>query len=397
MQPTASNNDRITSVDFLRGVIMIIMAIDHVRDFFHETAFTADPLSLDTPSVFFTRWITHFCAPVFLFLSGMSAWLSRNRKLTNYAEPGRSLLRRDDKTSFLIKRGLFIALFDGVVMSLILTFNPNYNVILLTTLWAIGCSMILLGLVLKISPKLILPLGLLLFFGHDAVTTWLRSGNEVGNGFLRVLFTGVYFTPITPVHVVGFLYAILPWAGVMFLGYAAGPLLNDKRKMFTIGAALLLFFIVVRFINLYGDIPWQSQTTTVKNFMAFINTSKYPPSMLFLSMTLSIACIFLALTRNTQNAFQRFASVYGRVPFFFFVMHFLLAHLLVVIVFFATGHTTAQIPNDDTLIWFRPRAFGFSLPVMYAIWFGVVLALYYPCRWFYDYKRTKDLAWLKYV
>src|SRR6476469_7282694 len=164
MQKELTTRARITSVDYARGVIMIIMAIDHVRDYLHATAYTADPLNVatTTPQLFFTRWITHFCAPAFLFLSGMSAFLSAQNKDLPTA------------STFLIKRGVFIALFDVIIMSFLLTFNPNYNMTLLTTLWAIGCSMILLGLVLKLSPKLILPIGIILFLGHDAMTTWLR-------------------------------------------------------------------------------------------------------------------------------------------------------------------------------------------------------------------------------
>lgn len=387
MTASISTTNRIRSVDYLRGVIMLIMAIDHVRDFFHVTAQTADPLNVDTttPALFFTRWITHFCAPTFLFLSGVSIYLSsRNKSLA-------------ESSTFLIKRGLFIALFDVLIMSLIMSFNPHYNFVFITVLWAIGCSMILTGLVLKISSKLILPLGLLIFFGHDIMTGWLQGDPQAGNGLVRSLFTGIYFLPLDKTHTLAFLYSIVPWTGVMMLGYAVGPILNHTRKLLWLGIGLLVLFVVLRGINVYGDRPWVTHDSSLKNILAFLNTSKYPPSLQFLCMTLSGTCIFLALAKNPNNAFEKFASVYGRVPFFFFVLHFLLAHILCVIAFYATGHTNTEIADPNTGIWFRPREFGFSLPIMYAVWLFVVLVLYYPCKWFYDMKKKNPSAWLRYL
>ena len=377
---------RILAVDYLRGIVMIIMALDHVRDYFHISAQTADPLDLNTttPLLFFTRWITHFCAPVFVFLSGVSAYLSgRNKPIKTVS-------------SFLIKRGLWLAVVDIVVMTFILTFNPHYNFIMLTTLWAIGCSMIVLGLVLKLSPKLVLPLGILLFLGHDLSTDFIPQQGG-GTGLLKVLFS-IYILPVSKTHVIGFFYAILPWTGAMMLGYAFGKYVADRKKLMVAGLSLILLFIALRWINVYGDsAPWHEQRDAGYTILSFINTTKYPASLQFLCMTLGPAMLLLAALQAKRSAFLEVASVYDRVPFFYFVLHFLLAHLLLVLAFFLTGHTANEIVDPAVPFYFRPQHFGFSLPAVYGIWLTVVLIMYYPCKWFFAYKRQHKEWWLHYL
>lgn len=384
--PTEIKKDtrRILSVDYLRGIIMIIMALDHVRDYFHVTAQTAGPLDLNTttPQLFFTRWITHFCAPVFVFLSGVSAYLSGRNKPLHVV------------SSFLIKRGLWLAVVDIVVMTFILTFNPHYNFIMLTTLWAIGCSMIILGLVLKISPTLVLPVGLLIFLGHDLSAYFIP---QQGAGLLKVLFS-VYILPIDKTHLIGFFYGILPWTGAMMLGYAFGKYIGDKRKVILAGITLLALFFILRVINSYGDpAPWHVQRNAGFTLLSFINTTKYPASLQFLCMTLGPALLLLSVLQNKRSSFLAFASVYGRVPFFYFVLHFLLAHILLVIIFFLSGYGFHDIVDPAVPFYFRPQHFGFGLPVVYGIWLFIVLAMYYPCKWFYKYKRAHTEWWLRYL
>jgi uncharacterized membrane protein len=379
---------RLPQIDVVRGLAMVVMALDHVRDFFHITAQTANPLDLNTttPFLFFTRWITHFCAPTFLFLSGVSAFLSGRSKALPIV------------SRFLILRGLWIVLVDFMVISLALTFNPNYNLVMLTVLWAIGCSMMLLGLILRISPKLVLPLGLLLFLTHDYIGLHTAAATGPFSGLSKVLFNGIYVAPVGADHAIAFLYAVLPWAAVVFLGYGTGRWIQDRKKVVFAGVALLALFLVLRALNQYGDPqPWSRQPTVLWSLLSFVNTTKYPPSLQFLSMTLSASLLFMAAVWTRQNWFQRFTTVYGRVPFFYYVLHLILAHLFVVLAFYATGHTNAQIIDPKSPFWFRPQVFGFSLPVTYLVWLTVVLLLYYPCRWFDRYKRTHQQWWLRYL
>ncbi|WP_018612122.1 DUF1624 domain-containing protein [Segetibacter koreensis] len=388
MVTAAIPKKRILSVDVLRGLVMIVMALDHVRDFFHISAQTADPLDLGTttPILFFTRWITHFCAPTFVFLSGVSAYLSAENKTLQTV------------SSFLMKRGLWLVIVDLVLISFALTFNPSYNLVMLTVFWAIGCSMIFLGLILKITPKLVLPLGLLIFISHDLVSAANIPAGGTAEFALKVLFTGIYVIPVTPSHFIGFFYAIVPWSGVMFLGYGLGNHIRNRKTLFILGISLLLLFFLLRFINQYGEPkPWQLQGNFLNTILSFVNTTKYPPSLQFLSMTLGVALLLLACIPNSSSRFNKIISVYGRVPFFYFVMHLFLAHLLLVGAFFITGHTTQEIRDTASPILFRPRDFGFSLPIVYLVWISVVLVLYYPCKWFYKYKVNSKKWWLRYL
>jgi uncharacterized membrane protein len=388
MDTNLQTERRIQSVDFVRGLIMVIMALDHVRDFFHATSLTADPTDLNTttPALFLTRWITHFCAPTFLFLSGVSAYLSMRNK------------SRSSSGIFLIKRGLWLVVADAVVMTFALSFNPHYNFIFLTVLWAIGWSMVLLGLFVRFAPRLILPVGLILYFGHNLFPLLHVPPDTFGGKFLRILFTGLVIEPIDQSHVVGFIYSILPWTAVMLLGFWFGRYITDKTKIFWTGVGLLALFVIVRMINMYGDpFPWQGQHSSLFTFFSFINTTKYPPSLLFLSMTLGPVLILLSQLGMKNSPLKEFVMTYGRVPLFFFILHFLLAHLLLIPVFYLTGHTNAEIVHPQSSFYFKPLGFGFDLPVVYLVWIIVVLLLYYPNRWFYRYKMEHNNWWLRYL
>jgi uncharacterized membrane protein len=379
---------RILSIDVLRGIVMVIMALDHVRDFFHASAQTANPLDLHTttPLLFFTRWLTHFCAPTFVFLSGVSSSISSRKK------------SRHEASLFLIKRGLWLLLVDFVVMSFALTFDPAFHFVMLTVLWAIGCSMIVMGGLLRISRKLLLPVGLLLFFGHDAFSNGAQAATGFGGSLLKVLFNGGYILPVNTTHLIGFLYPVLPWTGVMLLGYVAGPFVTNKKLLGLLGIGMILLFLILRGFHLYGEpVPWSRQKDLLYTLLSFINTTKYPPSLQFLLMTLGPALLLLAILPERATAFQRWVRVYGRVPFFYYVVHFFLAHLLLVVLFFASGHTLQEIADLKSPFLFRPHDFGISLPYVYLVWIFVVLAMYYPCRWFYEYKLTHRKWWLSYL
>ncbi len=391
---TVTLSKRILSIDILRGLVMIIMALDHTRDFFHIGAMTGDPLNPDTTTgmLFFTRWITHFCAPTFVFLSGLSAYLSAQRKTPAQA------------SSFLLKRGLWLILIEIVVITFGLTFNPSYNFIILQVIWAIGSSMVFLALASRISYKTVLITGLVLVFGHNLFNLFPAPTDQNGGLILKIFFTASgTVVPLSANHLVGVFYAILPWTGVMFVGYGIGAWYKKgyaaerrQRNLLIMGLLTIFVFISLRLINIYGDpAPRKEYHDFFKNLLAFFNVSKYPPSLQYTAMTLGPAMLFLAFTENLSNRFTRITSVYGAVPFFYYVLHFYLLHTLLIVVFFATGHHTKEIIQVPFL--FRPAAFGFSLPIVYLIWICAVASLYLPCRWFKQYKEKHWQWWLSYI
>ena len=395
MENLSVPKQRIISIDILRGIVMLIMALDHVRDFFHITAMTADPLDLQTttPALFFTRWITHFCAPIFVFLSGTSAYLA-SRKRT-----------KKESGLFLIKRGFWLVLVEVIVMTLAITFNPFYNTIIFQVIWAIGWSMVLLGLFSFINFQMIVVIGFLLTFGHNILDFMPAPKSGWEQIVSSLLFTSAdKFMPINQTHFVLDLYAILPWTGIMFLGYAFGTVYKNgattlsRKKMLRLGICVTSFFITLRFINVYGDPShWSHQKNALYTLLSFVNVTKYPPSLLYTCMTIGPAMILLSLLDNAQSHASRVFRMYGAVPFFYYVLHFYLIHLLLVIVFFLSGYSEKDIVNPQAPFLFRPQNFGFHLPVVYLIWLFVIVVLYKPCQWFYRYRSTHRQWWLSYL
>jgi uncharacterized membrane protein len=386
---------RIDAIDLLRGLVMIIMALDHTRDFFHKDAFTDDPLNLatTTPFLFFTRWITHFCAPVFVFLAGTSAYFQSSRKT------------KKELSSFLIKRGIWLLLVEVVIMSFAFSFDIYFGTIALTTIWSIGISMIILGLAIWLPFYAILALGSLIVLGHNSLD------------FYEAAHTGSYSMWYSFLHRPGFyqldsdrsllvLYPFLSWAGLMMLGYCFGKLFTNyqgaqRKKILTVlGISTILLFILLRTINIYGNpAHWATQKTSLFTFLSFINTHKYPPSLLFMCMTIGPAILFLAWAGNIKNKLTKAITVYGCVPFFYYVLHFFLIHFLSMLFFLLRGHSFADglkdIPNIPSK--FIIPGEGYSLAVVYAVWIGVILALYPLCKWFSNYKRTHKQWWLSYL
>jgi uncharacterized membrane protein len=385
---------RITSIDLLRGLVMIIMALDHTRDMYHIPAMTgADPLAplTTTPAIFFTRWITHYCAPTFVFLSGLSAYLSSQKK--NLAEA----------SMFLINRGLWLIIVEMVVVTFGLTFDPKFRFIVWQVIWAIGCSMIILGIVRQLPNKWIVAIGCILFFGHDLLNYANIPQTGTIADVIRALFTTFgSIIPINSTHAIGDFYAILPWTGVMLIGYGIGywfskeyPAEKRKRNLLVSGLSLIALFIALRFINKYGDPSPRQHIEGWRSVLSFLNASKYPPSLIFCCMTLGPSLVFLALSENIKAKWSQVVSVYGRVPFFYYILHFYILHILLIIFFYATGHTNSEI--NGSFIAFRPVAFGYPLWMVYIIWLSVVASLYFPCKWFYKYKMTHGQWWLKYL
>ncbi|HEY0042564.1 MAG TPA: heparan-alpha-glucosaminide N-acetyltransferase domain-containing protein [Flavisolibacter sp.] len=390
-----STNVRIESIDLLRGLVMIIMALDHTRDFIHEGAMVADPLSITTldPLLFFTRWITHFCAPVFVFLAGTSAYLQGLRK------------SKKELSVFLIKRGLWLIFVEVTLITFGLTFDVTFSIFFLQVIWAIGISMVLLGFAVWLPFKAILALGLLIVLGHNSLD--LYEAKNPGN--FNVAYSLLHrqnFMPIGSGRILAILYPFLPLTGLMMLGYCFGKIFTAyegvvrKNILLKLGVGLVLLFVVLRFINVYGDpSPWAEQKTFVQTFFSFINVTKYPASLLFMCMTIGPAIIFLALFDKVKSAFAKIITVYGKVPFFYYILHFYIIHTVSLLFMLSRGHSFAEGATGAPGIPFKfvfPGE-GLSLGGTYLVWLGVVIVLYPACKWFSRYKQTHRQWWLSYL
>ena len=364
---------RVTSIDFLRGLVMIIMALDHVRDYFHNQAMIDDPTNLatTTPILFFTRWITHFCAPTFVFLAGTSAFLSGQKRT------------KKDLSIFLLTRGFWLVLIEVVVVTFGWTYDPSYSMFIMQVIWSIGISLMLLGLLIWLPTAVIVALGFAIVFGHDILDK--PEATHVGQfgALWQILHTprGPYLQPIDSNHGFFFLYAFPAWTGIMFLGYGFGhfykkTVSRERRKniLLMIGLTAVVLFFLLRFLNVYGDrAPWSEQKTVALTVISFFNVSKYPPSLLYTLMTLGPAILFLAFFEQMQSRFAKFFITFGRVPFFYYVLHIYLIHTLCLIAFFATGYGVNDIVSQP--FFFRPPKAGFDLWAVYLIWIAVVLIL----------------------
>jgi uncharacterized membrane protein len=372
------------------------MALDHVRDFFHDKALIEDPTNLatTTPILFFTRWITHFCAPVFVFLAGTSAFFQKARKSTK------------ELSWFLISRGFWLIFIEIVVINFAFSFDPNYGLIGLQTIWSIGISMIILGLAVWLPFPVIVMLGLFIVLGHNAMDFY-EADLKSSPGWWYDLLHRPNFYPLDKSHNVLILYPFLPWTGLMMLGYGFGKFFKsyegkERRKVLTIiGISIILFFIALRATNLYGDAQhWSDQKNALFTVLSFINTVKYPPSLLYMCMTIGPAILFIAWFGAIRNRFTEMITVYGRVPFFYYVLHFFWIHILCAIFFLLRGHSFSDgfHPGGNGIsINFVNPGEGYSLGVVYLIWVFVVVSLYPLCKWFSDYKRTHRQWWLSYL
>jgi len=375
-QSLLQNQKRITSVDLLRGIIMIIMALDHTRDFFHFDAQTGSPLDLNTttPILFFTRWITHFCAPVFVFLSGTSAFLQSARK------------SKKELSIFLITRGLWLILAEVTIVNLLLTFDINFSFIALEVIWAIGISMVILGLMTWLPFEIILAVGSLIVLGHNTLDFYEKDQTTPFSVTYDLLHRqGSH--PLWGKHQLLILYPFLPWTGLMMLGYCLGKVLrnNDaawrKRSLIIAGTSTIALFIILRYINVYGDpAPWSPQPNGFYTFLSFINSSKYPPSLFFMCMTIGPALLLMAWWDEIQNGFTKIVSVYGRVPFFYFLTHLFVIHLFSAVTYFIRGHSFSEGVNPTAFIKFIQPGEGVQLRYVYLVWLAIVIALCPLCK-----------------
>jgi uncharacterized membrane protein len=383
--------ERIHSIDIVRGVIMIIMALDHTRDFLHFP--NMPPLNMQTTTVvlFFTRWITHFCAPGFVFLSGVSAYLAGQRRT------------KKELAVFLIKRGIWLILSDMIIISLLFSFDLQYHMIILEVLWATGFGMIILGLLLRLSAPVIGTIAVIIIFGHNALD-YLKMPTEGFSGSLVKMFLSTLgvFIPLSADRAIIVLYAVIPWTGALLLGYSFGALYrkgydaNKRKRILRIsGVSAVILFIALRLINHYGDpSPWEGQRNTIHTILSFLNTTKQSPSLLFLLMTFGPVMLLLSYTENAVNLFAGFCRVYGNTPYFYFIIHIIVLRLINIGLALIAG---LPMQSDGSPIVWQVKGFGIPLWEVYLIWIAVVLLLYYPCRRYGIYKRTHTQWWLSYI
>ena len=387
---------RVESIDLLRGLIMIVMALDHVRDYFHAGAFTGDPLDLNTttPVLYFTRWITHYCAPLFMFLSGASASLVGQRK-------GKAYLTR-----FLITRGLWLVFLELTVVCFAWFFNPHFTTQLLGVIWALGISMIFLAGFIQLPNWLTVTLGLLMVFGHNLLDGVHVSSSQAASFGWSVLHQFNFFQ-IGPFNVLA-AYPLIPWIGVMALGYCLGTVYrkeaeDQKRKklLLSLGALSVVLFIVLRYSNSYGDASkWTDQSSISYTILSFLNVTKYPPSLLYLLITIGPGLIFLSLTEAWNGGLARRIKTIGRVPMFYYLSHLYLIHTAALAAAVLTGRPWTDMVSFSTWITGEPKlqGYGFSLGVTYLVWATLLVILYYLCKWYDRYKAShREKWWLSYL
>lgn len=380
---------RLDSIDIMRGLVIVLMVLDHVRDYFHAAAFNADPLDVATssPWLYATRWITHFCAPTFVFLAGVSALLQLER--------GKSKI---ELSRFLLTRGLWLILLELTVVNV--AWNFGLGPPILQVIWVIGASMIVLAGLVFLPAWSVLALGALIIVGHNAfdpvvpaqlgasarVWTLLHEGGPIALGPLPAFAA----------------YPLVPWIGIMCLGYGSGRLFLQEsrartRSFLALGAGMIVAFLLLRWGNVYGDpSAWAPQDEAWKSVGSFMNVQKYPPSLQYVLATLGPMFLLTPVFDRLKGPVAEFFLTYGRVPLFAYVLHIFLAHALAQAVSSAMGYPVWGImtlfTTPDVL-----KGWGFDLPTVYAVWALVLLLLFPLCRWFGRVKRTRRDWWLSYL
>jgi uncharacterized membrane protein len=386
--PAAANpagqavRSRIAVIDVLRGLVMLIMLFDHVRETLYLHMQVTDPMTVAAtePALFFTRMAAHFCAPMFVFLTGLSAWL--------YAHPAAG---PRNATGFLVKRGLLLVGLELVVVNFAWAGQFPPPVLYLQVIWVIGLAMIILALVHRLSLKLLMAVGLLIVFGHNALT-WIsfEPGSIAYDAWTILLHRG--FLVADGAIKLKVTYPLLPWVGVILLGYAAGPLyakaMDPQRRrqlLLMLGAVSLLLLAVLRGFNIYGEeLPWVHGATAVQTVMSFFNFTKYPPSLDFLLMTIGTGMLALAVMEPLENWFTRACATFGGAPMFYYLLHLylLLAMQHVLVTLFGANHGAR-----------------FGVDQLWPVWVVALIlmpVLYVPCRAFANFKRTSNQAWVRY-
>lgn len=386
---------RLASLDILRGLVIVFMILDHVRDFLHADAARFDPLdpTRTTALLFATRWITHLCAPTFVFLAGTSAWLQRAR-----GKSTRALSR------LLLTRGAWLVLLELTVIGFGWSFSIPF-LIFLQVIWAIGCALMALAACVWLPRTAVLALGVAIIAGHNLLDplTPERWG-AWANLWTALHVPGVWRHDGVP-YVLD-VYPLLPWCGVLLFGYGMGPVFllpaaRRERLLVGLGLAMLAAFLVLRYFNTYGNPdPWQPQPTAAQSLMAFLRVEKYPPSLCYVLVTLGPVLALIPLLERWRGPPARFFMAFGAVPLFAYVLHIYIAHALAVLLRLATGQSLAGqfdqmrvLVTDPTLL----AGSGFPLAVVYAAWLAIVLALYPLCRWYAAVRARRRDWWLSYL
>ena len=368
---------RIVSIDVLRGVVMAVMALDHTRDFFGTSDF--NPRDVMEPALFLTRWVTHFCAPTFILLAGLSAFLyGRERS-------------RGELSRFLLVRGLWLILIDLTLIKFGWRFEVDLYRLSAGIIFVIGASMVALAALVWLPRWAIAGVALIMLGGHN-LFDGVRAEELGGASWIWRVLHEPGLVPIGDGVNLYVLYPLIPWIGVMASGYLLGSVMQlegeaRQRLLFRLGAAVTLGFIVLRATNLYGDPdPWSAQETLLSTVLSFLNCEKYPPSLLYLMMTLGPALMLLACFEHARGAFARLLATFGQVPFFYYVVHIYLIHGLAVTTAFAM---TGALTSTPTI--------GLSLPGVYVVWLLVLVLLYPICRWFAELKERGSGWWWSYL
>lgn len=390
MTTSSPTTSYIASVDLMRGLVIVLMALDHVRGFFTEADFSATDLSRTDWALFLTRWITHLCAPTFVFLAGTSAFLSAARGMDRRQLAGR-----------LFTRGLWLVILEVTVVRFSWYFNLDYSQMSLQVIWALGWSMVVLSALSYLPLWAIASIGAVMIFGHNLLDglddIWLEEFQTAED---RLEWQG-WLLSVLHIQRYPVIYPLIPWIGVMATGYAFGPVMQwplTVRRKAALGWGILLIaaFVILRTYNSYGDpAPWSPQETTLFTLLSFVNTTKYPPSLLYLLMTLGLMFILLSAfeqAHGAQRAIGRFFITFGRVPLFFYLLHLYVIHVLALIVAYGMSGNLYSSSSQFPSWW------GFGLPVVYLIWIGVVMLFYPVCRWFAAVKsRHKGRRWTPYI
>lgn len=365
---------------------MVVMALDHVRDFVH---YRVEPLDLEATTVplYATRWITHLCAPVFMLLAGASAYLQLQRGKTRRA-----------LSWFLVTRGLWLIVLELTVIRCTgWFFNVDFHVIGLAVIWALGASMVVLAALIWVPRPLLAAVCVGAIAGHNLLDGVAPTG-ALGAAWTVLHAPGILVD--SPVVLVP--YPLIPWVFVMALGYACGPVLDwdparRRRALVGAGLAMLAAFVVLRAAIGYGDPrPWTAQGDLVRSVLAFLDCEKYPPSLCYLLVTLGVAVLLLAAFEHWRGRAADAFLVFGRVPLFYYLLHLPVIHA-VAVAMALTRYADVGFAFDHPFAPGWPAGYGYPLWVVYVVWAGVVAALYLPCRWFAAYKRRHSQWWLSYL
>jgi len=385
---------RVDAVDVLRGAVMVLMVLDHTRDYFGNAAINPTDLSLANPALFLTRWVTHFCAPVFAFLAGTGAYLAGSRSRS-----------RGDLAGFLATRGLWLIFLELTVVRLGLFFDPISAPLILTVLWSIGASFIVLAALVFLPSRLVGALGILLIATHGLVDRFpLGSSAPVAFQSARALLLRPGLVPLPGGINVLVGYPLLPWLGVVAAGYGCGEVIRleperRRRVMWITGLALTAVFVILRASGIYGEpSPWTTQPTPLLTALSFINCTKQPPSLLFVLMTLGPAIAALAMIdrAGVPGSIGRAVVTFGRVPLFYYLLQWYVIHGLAVLTGLLRGFPIAW-QFSPTALGTPPDGWTLSLPGIYVAWAVVLAVLYFPCRWFADVKARHPGGWLSYL